>query len=178
MTKLNFIPTIYQDCKQFRFTNAFCGLLQWRNRLARRTYKQYNASHAEVVSSSLTWSMYFSHIKNTISITEFATKNNLPRVRIELTTFRFLFGQFGLWDWRAAYCATEAVVLYRCSWNSVSWLVFVCDDIKYHQSMWSVVQQSGAVEACWAHNPEVRRSKLRSAIYIFFHCYKGNYWFW
>ena len=27
----------------------------------------------------------------------------------------------------------------------------------------NVVQQSGAVEACWAHNPEVRRSKLRSA---------------
>ena len=25
-------------------------------------------------------------------------------------------------------------------------------------------EQSGAVEACWAHNPEVRRSKLRSAI--------------
>ena len=25
------------------------------------------------------------------------------------------------------------------------------------------VKQSGAVEACWAHNPEVRRSKLRSA---------------
>ena len=24
-------------------------------------------------------------------------------------------------------------------------------------------KQSGAVEACWAHNPEVRRSKLRSA---------------
>ena len=29
-------------------------------------------------------------------------------------------------------------------------------------------QQSGAVEACWAHNPEVRRSKLRSARNIFF----------
>ncbi len=28
-------------------------------------------------------------------------KLNLPRVRIELTTFR-------LWDWRAAYCANEA----------------------------------------------------------------------
>jgi hypothetical protein len=26
-----------------------------------------------------------------------------------------------------------------------------------------VTKQSGAVEACWAHNPEVRRSKLRSA---------------
>ena len=25
------------------------------------------------------------------------------------------------------------------------------------------VQQSGAVEACWAHNPEVRGSKPRSA---------------
>ena len=30
------------------------------------------------------------------------------------------------------------------------------------------VQQSGAVEACWAHNPEVRRSKLRSANPSFF----------
>ena len=29
------------------------------------------------------------------------------------------------------------------------------------------VEQSGAVEACWAHNPEVRRSKLRSAKYPF-----------
>ncbi len=29
-------------------------------------------------------------------------------------------------------------------------------------------KQSGAVEACWAHNPEVRRSKLRSAKNIFF----------
>ena len=27
----------------------------------------------------------------------------------------------------------------------------------------STKKQSGAVEACWAHNPEVRRSKLRSA---------------
>ena len=26
------------------------------------------------------------------------------------------------------------------------------------------MKQSGAVEACWAHNPEVRRSKLRSAM--------------
>ena len=28
------------------------------------------------------------------------------------------------------------------------------------------MKQSGAVEACWAHNPEVRRSKLRSAIHL------------
>ena len=31
------------------------------------------------------------------------------------------------------------------------------------------MQQSGAVEACWAHNPEVRRSKLRSAMHPLFH---------
>ena len=30
-------------------------------------------------------------------------------------------------------------------------------------------QQSGAVEACWAHNPEVRGSKPRSAKKFFFH---------
>ena len=35
-------------------------------------------------------------------------EKRMPRVRIELTTFRFLFGHIGLWDWRAAYCATEA----------------------------------------------------------------------
>ena len=28
-------------------------------------------------------------------------------------------------------------------------------------------QQSGAAEACWAHNPEVARSKLASAIIFF-----------
>ena len=28
-------------------------------------------------------------------------------------------------------------------------------------------QQSGAVEACWAHNPEVRGSKPRSAMFFF-----------
>ena len=27
-------------------------------------------------------------------------------------------------------------------------------------------EQSGAVEACWAHNPEVRGSKPRSAIHF------------
>ena len=39
-------------------------------------------------------------------------------------------------------------------------------------------QQSGAVEACWAHNPEVRRSKLRSAKYqLFFFCYILGFFF-
>ena len=35
-------------------------------------------------------------------------------------------------------------------------------------SLKSFVEQSGAVEACWVHNPEVRRSKLRSANCFFF----------
>ncbi len=29
--------------------------------------------------------------------------------------------------------------------------------------IWSVLQQSGAAEACWAHNPEVDGSKPSSA---------------
>ncbi len=33
-------------------------------------------------------------------------------------------------------------------------------------------KQSGAAEACWAHNPEVRRSKLRSANDT--HCFNGS----
>ena len=35
-------------------------------------------------------------------------------------------------------------------------------------------KQSGAVEACWAHNPEVRGSKPRSAIFIFIFISKKN----
>ena len=34
------------------------------------------------------------------------------------------------------------------------------------ENLLSRTEQSGAVEACWAHNPEVRRSKLRSANYF------------
>ena len=36
------------------------------------------------------------------------------------------------------------------------------------------IQQSGAVEACWAHNPEVRGSKPRSAMIIFFAISQNN----
>ena len=39
-------------------------------------------------------------------------------------------------------------------------------------------KQSGAVEACWAHNPEVRRSKLRSASYSLLHCNHRINHFW
>ena len=40
---------------------------------------------------------------------------------------------------------------------------FGCKSKAVHQ------QQSGAVEACWAHNPEVRGSKPRSASFLFFY---------
>ena len=42
-----------------------------------------------------------------------------------------------------------------------TWLVGMCYSISHP----NVRQQSGAVEACWAHNPEVGRSKLLSATY-------------
>ncbi len=45
-------------------------------------------------------------------------KHNLPRVRIELTTFR-------LWDWRATYCANEADAeedVSSCN-NASDWLI-------------------------------------------------------
>ena len=37
------------------------------------------------------------------------------------------------------------------------------------------VKQSGAVEACWAHNPEVRGSKPRSARDFFFFFFFGTH---
>jgi hypothetical protein len=38
----------------------------------------------------------------------------------------------------------------------------------------NIYKQSGAVEACWAHNPEVRGSKPRSARFLFiFHEHHG-----
>ena len=56
---------------------------------------------------------------------------SLPRVRLELTAFR-------LWDWRAAYCATEAwlFIIYCCRkkktnhevifyWETILWITLV-----------------------------------------------------
>ena len=40
---------------------------------------------------------------------------------------------------------------------------YVYKDYKQKTFSTEYQKQSGAVEACWAHNPEVRRSKLRSA---------------
>jgi hypothetical protein len=39
---------------------------------------------------------------------------------------------------------------------------------KVRKNLFMNVKQSGAAEACWAHNPEVRGSKPRSAISIIF----------
>ena len=39
----------------------------------------------------------------------------------------------------------------------------LCDPLQYIAG--NSKKQSGAVEACWAHNPEVRGSKPRSAIF-------------
>ena len=39
----------------------------------------------------------------------------------------------------------------------------ICFLYNFHNFGLIINKQSGAVEACWAHNPEVRRSKLRSA---------------
>ena len=39
---------------------------------------------------------------------------------------------------------------------------------EYFDGHVSVAKLSGAVVACWAHNPEVARSRLVSAIYLFF----------
>ena len=47
----------------------------------------------------------------------------MPRVRIELTTFRSLCCDW-LWDWRATYCATEAmtdVLLHTTIYNGLHW---------------------------------------------------------
>merc|ERR1712114_168740 len=40
---------------------VFFNWLQWRNRLAHGTYRQYTKRYAGVVSSSLTWSINFFH---------------------------------------------------------------------------------------------------------------------
>ena len=53
------------------------------------------------ISVSLSWARYFlGRVMRLFGIPGIS-KNGLPRVRIELTTFR-------LWDWRAAYCANKA----------------------------------------------------------------------
>ena len=50
------------------------------------------------------FNFYFFHEVAVVK-SDLGKKSFMPRVRIELTTFRF---RTGLWDWRAAYCANEA----------------------------------------------------------------------
>ncbi len=52
----------------------------------------------------------------------------------------------------------------RVSINLFSFIKQVCTLL-----IGEIEQQSGAAEACWAHNPEVRGSKPRSAkVFLFF----------
>ena len=56
--------------------------------------------------------------------------------------------------------------------QTVNWLEKIGTEIcflnNFHNFRLIINKQSGAVEACWAHNPEVRRSKLRSARNFYF----------
>ena len=45
---------------------------------------------------------------------------------------------------------------------------------KYLNSKYLENEQSGAVEACWAHSPEVSGSSLVSAVFIFAHLIEGG----
>ena len=61
------------------------------------------------LSIFLDWVIYYKNEQDPVFSSEdeklmgskMKKKNDLPRVRLELTAFR-------LWDWRAANCATEA----------------------------------------------------------------------
>ena len=58
----------------------------------------------------------------------------------------------------------SAFVIQKCNHNNrQSLMCKMFKDNRYYQ-----LKQSGAEEACWAHNPEVRGSKPRSANFLFF----------
>ena len=49
--------------------------------------------------------------------------------------------------------------------------------IMYVTNTTANTEQSGAVEACWAHNPEVRGSKPRSANFFLLHFFFFYYYY-
>ena len=61
------------------------------------------------------WSLSYFHFELKI---HFGLKIQMPRVRVELTTFRYLTwtARAGLWDWRATYCANEAPMSWPLPW--------------------------------------------------------------
>ena len=71
----------------------------------------------------------------------------------------FTLGGFGKW-----VIVSYAIITFLAEY-SVSGIMKSC----------MAKQQSGAAEACWAHNPEVRRSKLRSAKHYYFKLLKLLY---
>lgn len=70
-----------------------------------RWYHLYYLYHLHLVYEKMLsvwyWSQMATNSKRSFVKVEIWCENELPRVRLELTTL-------GLWDLRAAYCATEA----------------------------------------------------------------------
>ena len=62
-------------------------------------------------------------------------------------------------------------VLLSCKKFSLMQLNVMTQDIRFSNKCPLHGKQSGAVEACWAHNPEVRGSKPRSANFTLFFFY-------
>ena len=71
-------------------------------------------------------------------------------------TFKILFRWDGIRDNQSKCHCVSFLQMFRRGFESHFWQNLLFSS-KFPR------EQSGAVEACWAHNPEVRRSKLRSA---------------
>ena len=63
--------------------------------------------------------------------------------------------------------ATNECFLGSLLCNELIIITYKCVGYKFYKVPHQYQQQIGAVEACWAHNPEVRGSKPRSAKYFF-----------
>ena len=87
----------------------------------------------------------------------------LPRVRIELTTFRSLWRLcLWLWDWRATYCATEAAkkTCIRKIWFlSVEW------NRSFGNFITAICARRRSLGVCTKHKT-VQNAKLRLFIHV------------
>ena len=107
----------------WRFRTATNQLSLWRNRLARSAVNRKVGGSSPPRDEAFDLSFSISN-RNTPLLAGFSgcqkyqgvvwfvenlLPKTMPRVRIELTTFRSLWFLW-LWDWRATYCATEALL--------------------------------------------------------------------
>ena len=130
------------------------------------------------IDDTICWSQFECFKKRLKSFwDEFKSKNRHVCLNIKISTVSSV--TISAWPRKQSFIEliiNKTFLLFR-AYTSTQF-VCSCKIIFYiSYKFYTIIKQSGAVEACWAHNPEVSGSKPFSAMYFRYYSITPNYLF-